>query len=315
MATGITLCRLGIDMREICEFRVVEEFASKLFAPNEGKRLGDTVRKIELATDDPRFEKMGELQRETKATADRSFFHGWILQRRYSRAELAAAACFQLRVTTTFEPAGEERGTKYDESAACPHVFAPEMRMEVSGHWTTIPATTCGVGAKQVSDLFLAWKRIPKNKDFSRTIAGEIVVSARLVQLFCQYGITGAEFQAIRQSPASSAESKDWFQLTVKSAEAEILPPTRAGIDPFDDDAKGKYRCPLGHVIGLNLLSEMSVKSATRGHSDIVCTRQFCGARRGLLRPERIILVSPKVWRLLESEKLKGYELEIAHLV
>src|ERR1051326_412877 len=109
-------------MREFCEFRVVEEFASKLFAPNEGKRLGDTVRKIELATDDPRFEKVGELQRKTRATAGRSFFHGWILQRRYSRAELATAACVRLHATTAFEPAGEECGTKYDESAACPHV-------------------------------------------------------------------------------------------------------------------------------------------------------------------------------------------------
>lgn len=166
-----------------------------------------------------------------------------------------------------------------------------------------------------MSDLFLDWKRIPKNKDVSRTIAGEIVVSARLVELFRQQGITGTEFRAVRQSPASSAESKDWFHLVVQSSEANIASPTRAGIDPFDDDAAGECRCPQGDLIGLNLLSEVSVKAATRGAADIVCTRQFIGARRGLLRPERIILISPKVWLRLESEKLKGWEVDVAHLV
>lgn len=281
-------------MREVCEFRVVEDFAAKLFAENEGKKLGDTVRKVELATDDPRFDRIGQLQRETRATTGRSFFHGWILRRRYTNPELAAADCFRWSVTTAFEPAGEECGTQYDESKACPK---------------------CGAGAKQASDLFLDWKQIPKGKDISRTIAGEIIVSKRLVELFRQQGITGAEFRAVRQSPASSAKSKDWFQLTVQSAEAEIVPPTRAGIDPFDDDAKGECRCPQGDLIGLNVLSEVSVKAATRGDADIVCTRQFIGARRGLLRPERIILISPKVWRLLESEKLKGWQVEVARLV
>jgi len=309
------LCHLGIDMREVCEFRVVEDFASRLFADDEGKRLGDAVRKVELETSDPRFNRIGELQREIRAKLDRSFFHGWKIRRLYSKAELAAAGCFRLLIATRFEPAGEECGTKYDESAACPYVFAPEMQFEVSGHRAIIPATTCGVGAKQVSDLFLDWKRIPKNKDISQTIAGEVVVSARLVELFHRERITGVEFRPLRQSPASSAESKDWFQLIVQGSEAEIIPPTRAGIDPFDDDAEGKYRCPLGHVIGLNLLSEVWAKSATCGHADIVCTRQFVGARRGLLRPERIILISPTVWRVLKSEKLRGWEVEVAHLV
>ena len=281
-------------MREVCDFRVVEDFAARLFAENEGKRLGDSVRKIELTTDDPRFDRVGELQREIRATTGRSFFHGWLLRRRYTNAELAAADCFRLSVKTAFEPAGEECGTKYDESTAC---------------------AKCGAGAKQVSDLFLDWKRIPKIKDVSRTIAGEIVVSARLVELFRQQGITGAEFRAVRQSSASSAESKDWYHLIVQSSETNIASPTRSGIDPFDDDAAGDWRCRQGDLIGLNVLSEVSVEAATRGAADIVCTRQFIGARRGLLRPVRIILISAKVWRLLESEKLKGWEVEVAHLV
>ena len=281
-------------MHETCEFRVVEEFASKLFAPDEGQRLGDSVRKIELGIDDPRFNKIGEIQRETRMATGRSFFYGWILKRHYSQSELAGADCFRLCITTAFEPSGEECGTKYNESTACGR---------------------CGSGASQISPLFLDWKRIPKIRDISRTIAGEIVVSKRIVELFRLQGITGAEFRAVRQSPASSAESKDWFQLTVQNAEAQIVPPTRTGIDPFDDDPKGECRCPEGDLIGLNLLSEASVRKRTRGNSDIVCTQQFIGARRGLLRPERVLLISPKTWQLLEREKLKGWKVEIAHMV
>ncbi len=282
-------------MRETYEFRVVEDFAGRLFRDDEGKKLGSgIVRLVQIASDDPRLPKIGDLQREIRRDCNRSFFHGWHIKRQYSKQEFDLAELFSLAINSTFEPAGEECGTKYDESTACPK---------------------CGAGAKQVAALFLDWKGIPKNKDISRTIAGEIVVSKRLVELFNQQRITGAEFRPLRQNPSSSAESKDWFQLLVQSAKTDVVPPTRAGIDPFDDDPKGECRCTQGDLIGLNLLSEVSVKSTTRDDADMVCTRQFIGTRRGLLRPARIILISPKVWRLIESEKLKGYEVEVAHLV
>jgi hypothetical protein len=287
-------------MREIVEFRVDEEFASKLFGEKEGKRLGgivgivpNPVRQIKLAADDPRFGRVGELQREIRATTKRSFFHGWIIRRYYAPSELQQASIFSLKITSTFEPAGEECGTKYDESKACSH---------------------CGAGAKQATPLYLPENRIPKSKDFSRTIAGEIVVSRRVAELFGRHGITGVKLSPIRSNLSSSAESKDWFQFTVANASAEITAPTRVGIDIFDDDERGECRCRQGDLIGLNLLSEVSITSTSWGNGDIICSRQFVGVRRGLLRPERIILVSPKVWWLVESEKLKGVNLEVAHL-
>jgi hypothetical protein len=201
--------QLWENMTEIAELRVVEEFFSKLFAEEEGKKLGgladlvpNTIRKIELHTNDPRFERVGERQREIRATTNNSFFHGWSIRRRYSKMELASATCFHLHVTSTFEPAGEECGTKYDESTACPR---------------------CGAGARQTTPLCLPEKQIPKSKDVCRTIAGEIVVSRRAVELFARHGITGAELSPVRSSPSSSAESKDWFQLIVPNANAEII--------------------------------------------------------------------------------------------
>lgn len=280
-------------MREVAEFRVDEQFAPMLFTEREGKRLGDTVRKVEIETNDPRYEQVGRLQFELTAKQGKPFFYGWELWRQYTKTELATADLFSLRITAVFEPAGEERGTKYDEPSSCPN---------------------CGAGAKQVGPLILDVKRIPKGKDIAKTIAGEVVVSHRLVELFEKHEITGVELNPVRMSAASSAESKDWFQLSVQTADAEIVAPTRVGNGPFDNDPQNEGRCSRGDLLGLNLLSEVTIRAMTRGDADFVSTRQFIGVRRGLLRPERVILISPKVWRLIESEKLKGVEVELARL-
>ena len=290
-------------MKEVCEFRVQEKHASRLFASNEGKKLcwtklfGDkfvTVRKVELSVDDPQFKRVGELDALLKKEPDDFFFSGWDIRRSYTADELENAELLLLHHISTFEPAGEERGTRYDESSACEH---------------------CKAGARQVTPLFLDWKRIPKSKDVARTIAGEIIVSARLVELFEKHSITGAEFQSIRCSPASSAESKDWFQLIAKSCSAEVMPKTRTGVNPFDEDKAGEYRCPTGDLIGLARLSEVWINRSSYAGFDIVASRQFIGTRRGLLRPERLLFISPKLRRIIEDQKVTGFKFEVAHLL
>jgi len=106
-----------------------------------------------------------------------------------------------------------------------------------------------------------------------------------------------------------------WHQLVVNSVTAVIVRPTRVGVDPFDDDPGGQYRCPLGHLLGLNLLSELSIRAVSTTETDFVCSRQFVGVRRGHLRPRRVILASPKVHRLFEAERIKGAYFEVAHLL
>jgi hypothetical protein len=44
-------------------------------------------------------------------------------------------------------------------------------------------------------------------------------------------------------------------------------------------------------------------------------SHQFIGVRRGVLRSQRLILVSPKVGRLIKSEKIRGCRLEVAYFV
>ena len=169
-------------MRETIEFRVPVKSATEHLPAGLGTALG-SVRKVELALDDPMVARIGSLQRQYNAEG-KAFFHGWMIYRRYSRRELDEAQLLHVWPKKTFEPAGEECGTVYDDAEACDHVFAQTPETEICGHWIPSSIDACGAGARQVTPLFLDGRRIPRNVDFARTIAGEIVVSARVVQVF-----------------------------------------------------------------------------------------------------------------------------------
>ena len=48
--------------------------------------------------------------------------------------------------------------------------------------------------------------------------------------------------------------------------------------------------------------------------SDIARTEDLIGARSGLLVPHPMLLISPRLYRLLKDEEIKGCEVEVAHL-
>lgn len=87
------------------------------------------------------------------------------------------------------------------------------------------------------------------------------------------------------------------------------------GTNPFDEDEAGKYRCSRGDLIGLNRLSELAISRSSHDGADIIASRQFGGTRGGLLRPERFVLVSPKLHKLIKAEKMTGCKFEVAHFV
>jgi hypothetical protein len=343
-------------MKETCEFRILEEFCGLLFTKDEGKRLGDSVKKIVIGTDDPRFPKIGTINSDLRKRHE-FFFAGWQIHRKYKREELDAAVLFQMKVTAIFEPSGEMCDTIYDEAAACPE---------------------CGAGAVQKNELRLDFRRIPRGKDIAATIANEVIISQRLAEILTDEGIAG--FSALRarhkaryeddtlyflkvpsgrlllekaarlgltpemgqfwvwlnrpeQTEVKSmawqenAEMKEaqarkankqwpvWHQLVIDSTPVRVAPKTRFGVDPFDQDENGRYRCPFGHVLGLNVLSELFIEKSDWDESDFTRTVEFVGARRGVLRPRNMILVSPKVRRLFIEHKIKGAEFEVAYLV
>jgi hypothetical protein len=276
-------------MRETIEFRVPAGHADKFLEPGLGTMLGDSVRKVVLPMEDPRVRFIADLDREFLKKG-RAFFTYSHISRHYTREELEAAELLQLLIRPTFEPPGELCGTGYDDAAAC---------------------SRCGAGAPQLTELHLNVRRIPKNKDLAVTIAGEIVVSSRLAVALRKHGITGAEYRPVRHKTGKVAE--DWRQLVVASRPVDIVPPTRVGDDPFDMDERGRHRCPLGHVAGLNRVSELWLKRAGHDGSDWVRTRQLIGARQGVLRPREQLLISSRLYQLLLELKAKRFEVEVAH--
>jgi hypothetical protein len=283
-------------LKEVAEFRIEEKDARKLFSKNEGKVLGEKgvfeVRQIFLDTSDPRYFEVGKLEEKFKVKKT-YFFSSWNIERKYTKSELEKAALFQLIFMPEFEPSGEECGTIYDETTAC---------------------SICGAGAKQTNPLFLRKSSIPKSKDFSYTIAdNELIVSARSKELFQNAGITGVEYGPIVLNKRTKEPSTEWFQMLITNSSVEIHPISKFGNEPFDEDKKGEYRCANGHKAGLNILSELTVQRETLGKFDIISTRQFVGLRLGLLRPHRLIVVSPKVRMIIAENKLKGVKIEVAH--
>jgi hypothetical protein len=261
--------------------------------------------------------KIASKQSELHAMGD-FFFLGWDLRRRYTEKEIRCAKAFRLIIRHTFEPPGELCGTLYDESNACQY---------------------CGSGGRHVNDLILEIQSLPKqgNLGIAKTIAGEIVVSQRFVEVFQANKLRGADFRPVKQSKKPAAAVPGWYELMVVSTPLTIVAPTRAGITPFDDgserlpnqanildqlntkgswcDREGQYRCPIGHTIGLNLLSELSVDESGFHGSDIAFTTEKVGVRRGLLRPESLLLVSPRLRECLIQQGLKGITFEVVHLV
>jgi hypothetical protein len=290
-------------MKETVEFRIKEEHVGLLFTENEGKKLGydGNIRKIVIDTNDPRFSQIGVIQARFKSkkfsffSKARFFFAGWHFERKYSKVELDKATMFRFLMTKMFEPSGEECGTIFDESTTC---------------------SICGSGTTQIGPLQLRKNSFPKSKDFAFTIAiNELVISKRAAELFKKNKVTGVTIGPILTSKRSNEPSSEWFQLIVNNTSLESSASTRFGLNPFDEDEKGEYRCANGHKLGLNILSELRVKKDSVADFDFVSTRQFVGQRgQGLFRPHRLILVSQKVRKIIEENNLKGCRLEVAYL-
>ncbi|MGJ1205046.1 hypothetical protein [Sphingobacterium lactis] len=274
-------------MKETLELRINYDYAHLLFKADEGKNLGTAVKLVELSKDDPRYRQVPIIAEEVRKKYDRGFFFGWQIKRNYSKKELDTATLLHLKIKVVFEPTGEDCGTLYDETTAC---------------------EICGANRKQSRPLILIKGMIPK-KDIARTIGGEVVVSEKFVKAARQRNLKGLQLSPINV--------EKYYQLTANT-ELELLPKTIVGINPFDlstsDDGE-IYKCPKGDTIGLNLLSEPYVAdNPLIKEFDFFASRQKLGVKRGLLRPEPIYFCSPAFRKMIEEEKLSGFEFEITKI-
>lgn len=283
-----------LQMKENVEFRVPEKEASRCLPDSLGEKLGSSgapsVRRIGLDIHDPMVREIGRIDGEYRGRG-RAFFTSWRIRRRYTRRELDAAEFMRIWPKKVFEPSGEECGTEYDESRACP---------------------VCGAGAEQASPLHLDARRIPKRADFSQTIAGEIVVSCRVADLVDRERLVGAEFKPIVEVNRKREVSSQFMQLVVRPPYVAIDAKTRVGESLYDEARVGS--CPRGDTVGLNLISELIVKRDSLNGADFMMTRETVGSRSGLLRPERILVISTTAWRVLRKEDVRGLEWDICRV-
>jgi hypothetical protein len=278
-------------MHEIFTFRTTEAAAMEALGPNVGDSRG-LSRVIETVADDPLFERLRAIDRDWRRQGQ-AFLLGWDIHRSYSEEELSVAEYFQLTIIPTFEPAGVECGTEYIASGC----------------------EQCCYGRRQASSLRIDSKRIPSAKDLAQTIAGEEwIIARRLSELFTVEQLTGVALPAVEQCGRPGQEIVGWNQLTIVGDGVDVGEQTQVGISPFDADEGGEYRCP-GHVIGLNVLSELFVARDQLRGRDFALTRQAVGVRRGLLVPRRQILISQRTRQLLIASKARGWRIEVAHLV
>jgi hypothetical protein len=296
-------------MKETYEFRILEDNARDLLPSDVGEILGGFVRKITTARDDPIFNLLGDLERERIASHQPSLFSYWSVIRLYTPEEMAAASLLEVWANRPFEPAGEECGTVYDESAMCGYVFwqssenvRPEFAM----------TDRCGHGARQINPLYLKRGTIPKY-DFARTIASEIVVSQRVVDVFERHRLTGVRFDPVIYTKSrSKAPAEPRFQLVVTERVAEFAPNVCGGDNPFDE--RGQGRCTRGHSIGYNLLTPVTVLGSSVPNTDVCATRQLKGVHRGLLRPSPVMLMKPRSWQAIRAAGLTGIDAEVAYI-
>ena len=282
-------------MREIIELGLREELAKNFFDASIGEVLGVT-RKIRVSTNDPLYIRVSELDKELLAKNQGSILFFWNSYREYSERELRDAEVFYLKIDQiSSELVGEDFGTTYDESTTCEY---------------------CGAGRKQVSEFSYDLRILPKGKDIVRTLTEEWVVSERLAGIINDHQITGLELRPIKQAVFTKRVLPNWYQLRVKSQPISMVTPTKFGISPLDSDVQGVYRCPVGHVAGLNVLSEIFLSRGDWDTSDVNATLQKAGYRPkdGVLVPSPLLLISPKLYRILKDEKIKGYKVEVAYL-
>ena len=295
------------------------KYAHLLFKDDEGVNLGDSVKKVLIDTNSPMFEKVREVRDLVREKYKDMFFYASDCKRIYTKKEIENARFFQMTPTRHFQPSGEECGTTYDETQACP---------------------VCGSGAKQMTPLQLRKSSIP-HVDIAETIARgeEIVVSEHFKELMEKNHITGIRFAPVYGSGRVKKET-GFYQIFPEHY-LDFSRRTLFGLDPFDltddtpnmifwrryfskydwkryfsDHDKEVNDCPNGDKIGLNILSEAYIKDHPMlDRLDFFASRQTIGVRRGLLRPFHLLFCSNRMMRLIKDNKLKGFYFEVAHIV
>ena len=281
-----------LDQGELVAF-LKSRFAAAMRPVGRTTVEGTECVEVRVSSNSPEFEEIRRFivaRRKQGLHGFSDFTIGWYL-RKYAKVELQEAEVLRLTIPSHFEPSGEECGTIYE--TLCDH---------------------CNWG-RQVSDLILDLRRVPQHKDISETIAWvEWVVSSKFARTFAEKKLTGAEFRPIFDLRNPTKESKEWSQLRVTGKAGVLAEKTELGRDPFSP-SEVSWRCPLGHAVATEFLSEVYLHRNAWDGSDIAITSGLFGQGRNLLRPTPLIIISQRLYHALQEARLTGCSYEVAHLV
>jgi hypothetical protein len=211
--------------------------------------------------------------------------------RSYSPADLRSAELLRLNIVSHINSTGPESGTIYE--TICEH---------------------CNLG-RQISDLALDLRHTPRSKDIFETIARtEWLVSAAFEQTYQAARLTGVDFKKVfdRRNPIKG--SSEWRQLWITGNVGPLAGVTKLGRDPFTPN-QVSWRCPLGHAVATQFLSEIYLCRDTWDGADIGVTTDLFGQGRGVIRPMPLITISQRAFSAFQKAGLKGLCYEVVHLV
>lgn len=278
-------------MKEQYKLRVRTAHLGNLFGALEGHDLG-SIRVVTIAGDDPRIGEITQVQRRLHKRGD-MLVVGFEIIRSYSEEELLQSEWLRMVPTSFIQSCGEECTTIYDDTVACGF---------------------CGWGAAQVNRLSLPPSKVPIGPDLGVTWAGEWVVSGKFAEVF--EGLVGSDLDLMMVSRCRTQllPIADRFQLVARETPFELVPPTTVRDHLIENEGGGENVCPLGHNLGLNVISELYVRRLYHTEVIICRTTNGFGARRGLLRPGAPWLVNQEFYRKFINARLIGAKFEVVHL-
>lgn len=248
-------------MKEVLDIRVFEKIANNRLNDEVGERINPVVRRIVAEPNSDLIKLVRQIEREAKSRGD-AFLASWSISRRYTAAELQEASYFRLMPGRQVDAEIEDPSVR-DESAGCPE---------------------CGAGGRQVGNLIVDASKLPKNAGFCRLLSGSILISSIVLQELEKHSLDGVAFLSV-YDVNSRAVVPGWRQLECLRPSIRIVPPTRTGNDPFDPDIGNNFRCSLGHIVGLNILSELSFRKVLALQSDVMFSENFSEDLRALYAP------------------------------
>lgn len=286
-------------MKEIYEFRIVEKFSHLLFDETEGNKLSSLIRLVIIEKENPKFDKIGEIDKQLNEQNKKSFFYGWEIRRTYSENEIQTAMLFHLIPLRHILHSEEEFGTEYGTEGMC---------------------EVCGAGETRIGGFFFDVNKLKRNRHVMMSLSKqEFIVTECFKDICTGYSLNGITFEPVRHIREKKDLTKEkYYVMKAKAPKLELSRNTIAGVHPFDLSESDKteiYKCPKGDKIGLSLLSELHIKELPDIKTyDFFKTKQFVSIKRGLLKPTQLFLCSARFREMLVKEKIKDFRVEIAHI-